>query len=127
MARITNIHINNEDAVGRGVVLTLDNGETLTMSFADAGIIKEQMLMQELRCGITNVIDEEIADGYLDMDKYEGTREEFEDEIFVDLEDEVSCGDYTALCNDGAWIREKVEDLANYYELEPDDDEKEDW
>ena len=100
MARITNIHINNEDAVGRGVVLTLDNGETLTMSFADAGIIKEQMLMQELRCGITNVIDEEIADGYLDMDKYEGTREEFEDEIFVDLEDEVSCGDYTALCND---------------------------
>ena len=124
MARITNIHINNEDAVGRGVVLTLDNGETLTMTFADAGIIKEQMLMQELRCGITNVIDEEIADGYLDMDKYEGTREEFEDEIFVDLEDEISCGDYTALCNDGAWIREKVEDLANYYDLEPDEEEE---
>lgn len=123
MARITNIHINNEDAVGRGVVLTLDNGETLTMTFADAGIIKEQMLMQELRCGITNVIDEEIADGYLNMNKYEGTREEFEDEIFVDLEDEVSCGDYTALCNDGAWIREKVEDLANYYDLEPDEEE----
>lgn len=123
MARITNIHINNEDAVGRGVVLTLDNGETLTMTFADAGIIKEQMLMQELRCGITNVIDEEIANGYLDMNKYEGTREEFEDEIFVDLEDEVSCGDYTALCNDGAWIREKVEDLANYYDLEPDEEE----
>lgn len=122
MARIINIHINNEDAVGRGVVLTLDNGETLTMTFADAGIIKEQMLMQELRCGITNVIDEEIANGYLDMSKYEGTREEFEDEIFVDLEDEVSCGDYTALCNDGAWIREKVEDLANYYELEPDEE-----
>lgn len=124
MARITNIHINNEDAVGRGVVLNLDNGETLTMTFADAGIIKEQMLMQELRCGITNVIDEEIADGYLDMNKYEGTREEFEDEIFIDLEDEVSCGDYTALCNDGAWIREKVEDLANYYELEPDEEEE---
>lgn len=124
MARITNIHINNEDAVGRGVVLTLDNGETLTMTFADAGIIKEQMLMQELRCGITNVIDEEIANGYLDINKYEGTREEFEDEIFVDLEDEVSCGDYTALCNDGAWIREKVEDLANYYDLEPDEEEE---
>ena len=124
MARITNIHINNEDAVGRGVVLTLDNGEKLTMTFADAGIIKEQMLMQELRCGITNIIDEEIADGYLDMNKYEGTREEFEDEIFVDLEDEISCGDYTALCNDGEWIREKVEDLANYYDLEPDEEEE---
>ena len=30
MARITGITINNEDAVGRGVVLTLDNGEVRT-------------------------------------------------------------------------------------------------
>lgn len=29
--------------------------------------------------------------------------------------------------DDGAWIREKVEDLANYYDLEPDEDDKEDW
>lgn len=124
--RITNIHINNEDAVGRGVVLTLDNGETLTMTFADAGIIKEQMLLQELRDGIRNILDDEIDGGYIDMSKHEYSREDFEEEIYADLEDEISCGDYTALCNDGEWIREKITDLANYYELEPDDDEKED-
>ena len=125
MARITNIHINNEDAVGRGVVLTLDNGETLTMSFADAGIIKEQMLLQELRGGISNILDDEIDGGYIDMSKHEYSREDFEEEIYCDLEDEISRGDYTALCNDGAWIREKVEDLANYYDLEPDEEEEE--
>lgn len=122
--RIINIHINNEDAVGRGVVLTLDNGDTLTMTFADAGIIKEQMLLQELRSGIENILDDEISGGYIDMDKYEGTREEFIDEIYVDLEDDITCGDYTALCNDGEYIREKVTDLADYYELEPDEEEE---
>ena len=123
--RITNIHINNEDAVGRGVVLTLDNGETLTMAFADAGIIKEQMLLQELRDGIRNILDDEIDGGYIDMSKHEYSREDFEEEIYCDLEDEISCGDYTALCNDGNWIREKITDLANYYELEPDEDDEE--
>ena len=123
--RITNIHINNEDAVGRGVVLTLDNGETLTMAFADAGIIKEQMLLQELRDGIRNILDDEIDGGYIDMSKHEYSREDFEEEIYADLEDEISCGDYTALCNDGDWIREKITDLANYYELEPDEDDEE--
>lgn len=124
MARITNIHINNEDAVGRGVVLTLDNGETLTMTFADADIIKEQMLLQELRDGISNILDDEIDGGYIDMSKHEYSREDFEEEIYTDLEDEISCGNYTALCNDGDWIREKITDLANYYELEPDEEEE---
>ena len=125
MAKIINIEINREDTVGRGVVLTFATGETITLSFADAGIIKEQMLLEELRDGITNIVDDEIGDGYMDLDKYDGSREEFEDEIYVDLEDEISCGDYSALCNDGEWIREKVDDLITYYDLEPDEDEDE--
>lgn len=125
MARITGIHINNEDAVGRGVVLTLDDGQTLTMSFADAGIIKEQMLLQELRSAITNILDDEIDGGYIDMSKHKYSRADFEEEIYVDLEDEISCGDYSALCNDGDWIREKITDTANFYELEPDDEGEE--
>lgn len=58
------------------------------------------------------------------MDKHQYSRADFEEEIYVDLEDEISCGDYSALCNDGDWIREKIIDLANYYELEPDDDDE---
>lgn len=125
MARITGITINNEDAVGRGVVLTLDNGEALTLTFADAGIIKEQMLLQELRDGITNILDDEISDGNIDMSKYESSRDDFEQEIYDDLADEIQCGDYSALCNDGEWIRERITDNASFYGLEPDDEEDE--
>lgn len=124
MARITNITINKEDAVGRGVVLTLDNGETLTMSFSDASIIKTQMLLQELRDAITNILDDEINNGYIDMSKHEYSREDFEEEIYCDLSDEIEYGDYSALCNDGEWIREKITNTANFYELEPDEEEE---
>lgn len=124
MAHITNITINKEDAVSRGVVLTLDNGETLTMSFSDASIIKTQMLLQELRDGITNILDDEISGGYIDMSKHKYSREDFEEEIYCDLSDEIECGDYSALCNDGEWIREKITDTANFYELEPDEEEE---
>ena len=123
MARITNITINNEDTVGRGVVLTLDNGEALTLTFADAGIIKTQMLLQELRDGIRNILDDEIGNGNIDMSKHEYSREDFEEEIYTDLADEIEYGDYSALSNDGEWIREKITDTADFYELQPDDED----
>lgn len=123
MARITNITINNEDAVGRGVVLTLDNGEALTLTFADAGIIKTQMLLQELRDSIRNILDDEIGNGNIDMSKHEYSREDFEEEIYTDLADEIEYGDYSALSNDGEWIREKITDTADFYELQPDDED----
>ena len=124
MARIIGISINRED-IARGVLINLDDGQTVTLSFADAGIIKERMLLDELRDAITNILDEEISDGYIDMNKHEYTRADFEEEIYEDLADEISCGDYHALCNDGEWIREKITDLANFYELEPDDNDEE--
>lgn len=121
---ITKINISDDN----NITLIIDGTTELPLSASYAGIIKERMMLQELRYAITNILDEEIADGYIDIDKYDGTREEFEDEIYVDLEDEISCGDYTALCNDGKWIREKITDTANYYELEPDETEDaDDW
>ena len=113
---------------GYNYTLTLEDGTEATLSSALAGCLKEQFLLQELRDGITNVLDDEINGGYIDMSKHEYSREDFEEEIYTDLADEISCGDYTALCNDGEYIREKVTDLADYYELEPDDeyDEEED-
>ena len=68
---------------------------------------------------------DEISEGNIDMDKHEYSREDFEEEIYCDLEEEIQYGDYSALCNDGEWIREKITDLADYYELEPDDEEEE--
>ena len=121
MARIKKIEISSNDDAKRGVIISFDNGETMILSFADAGIIKEQLLLEELRCAITNVIDDEISEGNIDMEKHEGTRDDFETEIFDDLSDDIVCGDYSALCNDGDYIREKVTDLAALYGLEPDE------
>lgn len=118
---VKNIRTNNDLTF----TLTLEDGTEVLLSPALAGIIKERMLIDELRCAITNILDDEIDGGYIDMSKHEYSREDFEEEIFTDLEDEISCGDYSALCNDGEWIREKITDLANYYELEPDDEEEE--
>lgn len=121
--KITNIHTDD----GYTYTLTLEDGTEATLSSALAGCLKEQFLLQELKDGISNVVDDEISDGYLDLGKYDGSREEFEDEIYTDLADEISCGDYTALCNDGEWIKEKVYDLADFYDLHPDEDDEEDY
>ena len=119
MARIIHININNEDAVGRGVVLTLDDGQELTLSFADAGIIKTRLLLEDLREAIHNILDEEIDNGYIDMDKHEYSREDFEEEVYEDLSEEIEYGNYGNLDEDV--IREKITDTADFYELTPDE------
>jgi len=126
MLRIKQITINEDGPAERGVILTLENGEALVLSFADAGIIKQQLLLEELRCGIRNVIDDEISEGNIDEAKYNEIRDDFDKEIFEDLEDDITCGDYSALCNDGEWIRERVGDLARGYDLEPDEPDESD-
>ena len=123
MARIKKIEISSNDDAKRGVIISFDNGETMILSFAAAGIIKEQLLLEELRCGIRSVIEDEIASGNIDPAKYEDVRMDFDSEIYDDLADDISCGDYAALCHDGEYIREKVNDLAAYYDLEPDGQE----
>lgn len=119
MATVKNIHSTDDITF----TLTLDDGTEATLTPAMAGIIKERMLMQELRCGITNILDDEIASGYIDMSKHQFSRADFEEEVFCDLEDDISCGDYHALSNDGEEIRERITDLANFYGLEPDEEE----
>jgi len=119
---IKNLTVNRDHSV----TLVTDTEDILSMSSALAGCIKQNLLLLELRDAITNILDEEISDGNIDMSKHEYSREDFEEEIYCDLEEEIEYGDYSALCNDGEWIREKITDTANYYELEPDDEEEED-
>ena len=121
MARIEKIKISSNDDAKRGVIISFDNGETMILSFADAGIIKQQLLLEELRCGIASIVEDEIASGSIDQAKYDNVREDFDTEIYDDLAEDILCGDYSALCHDGEYIREKVTDLAVYYDLEPDE------
>ena len=122
MARLINISINKDDAVGACVVLTLDDGQTVTLSYADAGAIKQNLLLHELREAIGYALDDAIGDDEIDLNKYDGTREEFIDEIYVDLEDDVYYGEYPS----EEYIKEKISDLCNFYDLEPDDNDEED-
>ena len=119
---ITNINISDDNKI----TLIIDGTTELPLSAPYCAIIKERMMLQELRYAITNILDDEISGGYIDIDKYDGTREEFEEEIYTNFESEILDGEYNSLCNDGQWIRERITDEANYYELEPDDTEDDD-
>ena len=120
MSRLIRMDINHDDP-STGIVLALDDGRSITLPFADAGIIKQRMLFEELREGIHNVLQDEIDGGYLDMDKHEYSREDFEEEVFTDLSEEIEYGNYTALSDDGETIREKITDTADYYGIRSDD------
>lgn len=120
MARLIRIDINHDDP-STGFVLALDDGQSITLPFVDAGAIKQRLLLEELREGIRNTMQDEIDGGYIDIDRHEYSREDFEEEVFVDLEDEIEYGNYTALSDDGKTIREKITDLADYYGISNDD------
>lgn len=122
MARIIGIDMNRAD-IARGVRIQLDDGQALSLSYADAHLIKTRLLLEDLREAIHNILDEEIDDGYIDMDKHEYTREDFEEEVYEDLADEIEYGNYGNLDEDV--IRNKIIDTADFYELNPDDDEEE--
>ena len=119
---IKNVTVNRDFSV----TMTDDIGNIISMSSALAGCLKEQFLLMELRTAITNKLDDEIDDGYIDLSKYEYTREDFEEEVFSYFEDDISQGVYYCLSDDGDSIREKISDLADYYELNPTDDDDDD-
>ena len=119
---IKNVTVNRDFSV----TMTDDSGNIVSMSSALAGCLKEQFLLMELRTAITNKLDDEIDDGYIDLSKYEYTREDFEEEVFSYFEDDISQGVYYCLSDDGDSIREKISDLADYYELNPTDDDDDD-
>lgn len=112
---IRNIKVANDTRF----ILVLDDGTELALSPAHAGIIKENLILDELRTAIHNILDEEIDSGYIDMDRHEYSREDFEEEVFCDLSDDIECGNYRNLDEDV--IREKITDTADYYELCPDE------
>ena len=119
---IKNVTVNRDHSV----TMVDDIGNIVSMSSALAGCLKEQLLKMEFRDAITNILDDEIDGGYIDITKYDGTREEFEEEIFSSRKEEIEYGNYNVLSDDGEQIREDIQDLVDYYGLEPDDDDDDD-
>ena len=94
--------------------LERENG-TIDLTANEVSFIVNQSNKLGLRDSIEYLVKEMDGDT-IDMTRYPYTYDEFIDEIFTDLEDEIDYGNMP----DDDDIREKIHDTANYYEMELD-------
>ena len=92
---------------------TISNASgTIQLSMNDASLFLNQFMKNGLRESIE--YETRKADGdTIDMTKYPYTFEEFIDEIFTDMEDEIDYGNYPSDKN----IQDKITDTADFYEM----------
>ena len=87
-----------------------DDGTPVLLTCAEAGLLVNFIGKEGLRASIDERL--EIAElDWLDISKYEGTRDEFMQEIFDELEDEI---DYGNSVSDDE-IDERICDTAAFY------------
>ena len=91
-----------------------ENG-TIDLTATELSLIVNQFNKYGLRDSIEYLVKEMDGDT-IDMARYPYTYDEFIDEIFTDLEDEIDYGNMP----DDDDIREKIHDTANFYEMELD-------
>lgn len=90
-----------------------DDGTPVILSAAEAGLLVNFIGKENLRTQIDERTDDAESD-WLDLTKYNGTRAEFIQEIFEELEDEIDYGN--SVSDD--YIDERIADLATFYNLE---------
>jgi len=107
---------------GRNYIVERDDGTSVELQCNEVSLLVNYVGKEGLRSQIGERLDVLAEDDGFDIDKYEGTREEFIEEIFVDFEDEIDYGNSV----DDSDIDDKIRDLASCYDLyETDDDEEE--
>ena len=99
-----------------------NDGTSVELTFNEVSLLVNFFGKEGLRSQIGECLDFAVEENGLDLDKYEGTREEFIEEIFVELEDEVDCGNSVS----DEWVDDRIRDTADYYGLYTDDDDEED-
>lgn len=90
-----------------------DDGTPVILTCSEAGILVNFIGKEGLRSQIDDRTTIAELD-WLDLSKYNGSREEFIQEIFEELEDEI---DYGNSVSDDE-IDERIGDLGTYYNLE---------
>ena len=98
---------------GRYYKILKNDGTPVVLSIAEAGLLVNFIGKENLRSQIEDRLAEAESD-WLDMTKYEGSRDEFIQEIFEELEDEIDYGNSVS----DEWIDERIGDLAMCYGLE---------
>lgn len=94
-----------------------DDGTPVILTCTEAGLLVNFIGKEGLRSQIDDRIAEAESD-WLDLSRYEGTREEFAQEIFDDLEDEIDYGNSVS----DEYIDERISDLGTFYGLEKEDE-----
>ena len=86
---IKNLTVNRDYSV----TLVTDTGEVLSMSSDLAGVFREQYAKLSVRDAIRYAVED--ADGdTISLGSFDGTPEEFIDEVFSTLEEEIEYGNY---------------------------------
>lgn len=97
-------------------LIVKDDGTNVILTASETDLLVNHVRKDNLRCLIDGQVDEAEAD-WLDLSKYEGTREEFIDEIFSELEDEIDYGNSV----DTETVDDHIADLARFYGLEKEE------
>lgn len=106
---------------GTNYIIERNDGTSVGLTCNEVSLLVNFFGKEGLRSQIGERLDFAVEEDGLDLDKYEGTRDEFIDEIFVDFEDEIDYGNSV----DDSDIDDKIRDLADYYELCTNDDDEE--
>lgn len=106
----------------KGYTIKRDDGSTVELTMLEVSLLVNQVGRDGLRAQISDRVDNAIEDNGLNLEKYNGTREEFEDEIFEEFEDEIDYGN--SVSDDD--IDEAICDLGSSYDMFDDGDDEED-
>ena len=99
----------------RSVTLIDDLGNIISMSSALAGVLREQLAKHDVRDAIRYTV-EDLDGDWISMGSFDGTEEEFIDEIFSCFEEEIEVGNYPS----EEYIKEIILDTADSYGIRID-------
>lgn len=97
----------------RHYLILKDDGTPVVLSINEACLLINFIGKENLRVQIEERTDEAESD-WLDLSKYNGTRDEFIQEIYEELEEEIDYGNSVS----EEYIDERISDLACFYGLE---------
>ena len=94
-------------------LIAKDDGTNVVLNCCEAGLLVNFIRKENLRDLIDDMVDNAEAD-WLDLGKYEFTRDDFVQEIFDALEDEIDYGNSVS----EEQVDDQIADLAGFYRLE---------
>lgn len=112
MATIKSATLNSD----RSVTLVTTTGDILSMSSAIAGALRQQIAKQDVRDAIRHTCEDYDGDA-ISLGSFDGTTEDFIEEVFYRFEDEIEYGNYPTEDD----IQNAVLDTADDYGIRIDD------